>query len=260
MPPVQPAPPLRLTDPAETSTNSPNWTILKLIRWTDERFAKTGLATPRLDAEILLAHALGMDRVGLYTHFDQPLRSDELARFKELIQRRLKREPLAYITGRREFWSLVLKVNRHVLIPRPETELLVSEGLKMLSGVTPTPACRILDMGTGSGAVAIALAKEIPSASVVATDASGEALSVAEENARTHGVRERIEFREGDLFGPLSAGEKFHLIVTNPLYSPSSDPVVGTRNPGLRAAAGPGWGARRPRFLQAGFVRGGWTP
>ncbi len=185
-----------------------------------------------------------MDRVGLYTHFDQPLRADELACFRELIQRRLKREPLAYIIGRREFWSLDLKVNRTVLIPRPETELLVSEGLKTPACRASKETCRILDIGTGSGAVAIALAKEIPSASFVATDTSPEALSVAEENARTHDVIERIDFRKGDLFHPLRPGEKFDLIVTNPPYIPqarisSLEPEIRDYEPRVALDGGP---------------------
>ncbi len=195
------------------------WTILALIRWADERFKKEGLATPRLDAEVLLAETLGMDRVGLYTHFDQPLKPDELARFKKLILRRLRREPIAYILGKREFWSLPFKVTRDVLIPRPETEILVSEALKTqahLDGKT----LRILEIGTGSGAITIAIARGLPLARVVATDLSAKALSVAEENALQNGVREQIHFLQGDLFQPLQKGETFDLVITNPPYIP----------------------------------------
>jgi release factor glutamine methyltransferase len=195
------------------------WTILALIRWADERFKKEGMATPRLDAEVLLAEALATDRVALYTHFDQPLQPDELARFKELIRRRLRREPVAYILGKREFWSLPLRVTPDVLIPRPETETLVAEALKIL-----TPAegkdFHILEIGTGSGAISIALARELPATKVVATDLSPKALAVAEENALRSGVRERIRFLQGDLFHPLEKGETFNLIVTNPPYIP----------------------------------------
>jgi len=198
------------------------WTILALIRWADERFKKEGLATPRLDAEVLLAEALATDRVGLYTHFDQPLRPDELARFKELIRRRLRREPVAYILGKREFWSLPFRVTPDVLIPRPETETLVTEALKIL-----TPAegkgFRILEIGTGSGAISIALARELPAAKVVATDLSPKALAIAEENALRSGVRERIQFLPGNLFDPVQKGEAFDLIVTNPPYIPRGE-------------------------------------
>ena len=195
------------------------WTILALIRWADERFKKEGLASPRLDAEVLLAETLGMERVGLYTHFDQPLKPDELARFKKLILRRLRREPVAYILGKREFWSLPFKVTPDVLIPRPETEILVSEALKTQAHLDGK-ALRILEIGTGSGAISIALAKGLPIARVIATDLSARALSVAEENALQNGVREQIHFLQGDLFQPLPKGERFDLVITNPPYIP----------------------------------------
>jgi release factor glutamine methyltransferase len=210
------------------------WTILDLLRWTTERFQKEGLATPRLDAEVLLADTLGRNRVGLYTHFDQPLQEDELARFKERIKRRLAREPVAYILGKREFWSLDFKVTPDVLIPRPDTETLVAEALKAAGefakkNPSDSPSSnggpgdldrgiQILEIGTGSGAIGIILAKELPSAAIVATDCSAKALRVAEENAERHGVRERIVFLEGDLFGPLKEGDRFDLVVTNPPY------------------------------------------
>ena len=133
-----------------------------MIRWTSERFQREGLPTPRLDAEVLLSSALDVDRVRLYTHFDQPLLPEELVRFKEMIQRRLKREPVAYIIGRREFWSLSFKVTRDVLIPRPETEILVSEALAQCASLPGEDGdLRILEIGTGSGAISIALAKEL---------------------------------------------------------------------------------------------------
>ena len=113
------------------------WTILDLIRWTDERFQQEGLSPARLDAEVLLAASLGMSRIGLYTHYDQPLQKDELTGFKKLIQRRLHHEPVAYILGKREFWSLSFQVTRDVLIPRPETELLVEEALKLFGPSRP---------------------------------------------------------------------------------------------------------------------------
>jgi release factor glutamine methyltransferase len=195
------------------------WTILALIRWADERFHKEGMATPRLDAEVLLAETLGLDRVGLYTHFDQPLQPVELARFKQFLLRRLRREPVAYILGRREFWSHPLRVTPDVLIPRPETETLVAETLNALEPAEGRDL-RLLEIGTGSGAISIALAKELPTAKVVATDVSPKALAVAEENALQSGVRERIQFMQGDLFCPVRKGEAFDLIVTNPPYIP----------------------------------------
>ena len=201
------------------------WTILKLIRWTDERFRKEGLNAPRLDAEVLLAETLGVDRVGLYTHFDQPLHPEELARFKKLLQRRLQREPVAYIIGRQEFWSLTFKVTPDVLIPRPETEILVAEALKALSSPARTAGgpIRIFEMGTGSGAISVALARELPSASLVATDLSAKALAIARENASHLGVGEQIQFLQGDLFAPLEEESAFELIVTNPPYIAEDD-------------------------------------
>jgi release factor glutamine methyltransferase len=201
-----------------TLTQEP-WTILKLIRWTDERFQKEGLSTPRLDAEVLLAATLGVERVKLYTHFDQPVLPEELIRFKEMIQRRLKREPVAYIIGQREFWSLPFKVTRDVLIPRPETETLVAESIKLFSaGAFQDGHPQILEIGTGSGAISISLATELSAVAVVATDLSARALAVAAENAARHRVSHRIQFLRGDLFSPLQEGAKFHLILSNPPY------------------------------------------
>jgi release factor glutamine methyltransferase len=193
------------------------WPILALIRWADERFKKEGMATPRLDAEVLLAETLGMDRVGLYTHYDQPLQGDELARFRQLVLRRLRREPVAYILGRREFWSLPLRVTPDVLIPRPETETLVVEALQFLASPEQEDL-RLLEIGTGSGAISIALAKELPAARITATDLSPKALSVAEENAAQNGVRDQIRFLQGDLFQPVPKGATFDLVVSNPPY------------------------------------------
>lgn len=202
-----------------TPLTQETWTILKLIRWTDERFQKEELSTPRLDAEVLLAATLGVSRLKLYTHFEQPVLPEELTRFKGMIQRRLKREPVAYIIGQREFWSLPFKVTRDVLIPRPETEILVAEGIKLFSSQA-FPDChpQILEIGTGSGAISISLATELPAIAVVATDISEKALAVAGENAARHQVSHRIHFLRGDLFAPLPKGAKFHLILSNPPY------------------------------------------
>jgi release factor glutamine methyltransferase len=203
------------------------WTILDLIRWTDERFQQEGLSPARLDAEVLLAASLGMSRIGLYTHFDQPLRKDELTGFKNLIQRRLHHEPVAYILGKREFWSLSFQVTRDVLIPRPETELLVEEALNLLGQSRPaTCPYRILEIGTGCGAVIVALAHELPAAQLVATDVSEKALRVAIQNASENGVRDRIDFLQGDLFAPLRRKPAFDLILTNPPYIPQDQVPV----------------------------------
>jgi release factor glutamine methyltransferase len=193
------------------------WTILSLIRWADERFKKEGMATPRLDAEVLLAETLGIDRVGLYIHYDQPLQGGELARFKQLVLRRLRREPVAYILGRREFWSLPLRITPDVLIPRPETETLVGEALRVLCPADQGDL-HLLEIGTGSGAISIALAKELPAARITATDLSPKALSVAEENATKNRVRDQIRFLQGDLFQPVAKGATFDLVLSNPPY------------------------------------------
>ncbi|MGB9698065.1 MAG: peptide chain release factor N(5)-glutamine methyltransferase [Thermodesulfobacteriota bacterium] len=195
------------------------WTILKIIRWTEERFKKEGIPCARLEAEVLLAENLGMDRVGLYIHYDQPLTSTELNSFKEMVSRRLKREPLAYIIGKKEFWSMSFKVTPDVFIPRPETEMLVEEALKIATRESDhNNPLKILDIGTGSGAIVIALAKELPTAYLEATEISAKALEVARENAAAHGVAGRIDFKQADLFPSLRG--PYDLIVANPPYIP----------------------------------------
>ncbi len=199
-----------------------SWTILKIIRWTEERFKKEGISCARLEAEVLLAETLSTDRVGLYINYDQPLAPAELNRFIEMVRRRLKREPLAYIIGQKEFWSMAFKVTPDVFIPRPETEILVEEAIKILAKERKkNGSLKILDIGAGSGAVAITLAKELPDAYLEATEISTKALAIARENARTHGVAERINFRHADMF--LPTGGPYDLIVTNPPYVPRRD-------------------------------------
>lgn len=193
-----------------------SWTVLKLLRWTAEYFNGRGIDSARLDAELLLADTLGLDRVGLYLNFERPLQADELAVYREQVRRRAGREPLAYILGRTEFWSLPLRVTPAVLIPRPDTELLVEQALARVAG-----AARVLDVGTGSGALAIALAHERPECAVTAIDLSAAALAVAADNARANGVAERIDFAEGDL-AVLPMGP-FDLVVANPPYIPHGD-------------------------------------
>ena len=199
------------------------WTILKLINWTTDYLSKKGVETARLDGELLLAHLLGTDRTRLYMNFDQPLTETELARFRELVQRRAKREPLQYITGCQEFWSMPFKVSPAVLIPRPETELLVEEGVKEVKTAFPgKKPLKILDIGTGSGAVAAALAKEIEEAAVTGIDFSTEAVTIARENMKMNGLSSSVTIVEGHLFEPVE-NEKFHLVVSNPPYIPHDD-------------------------------------
>ena len=202
---------------------SRSWTILQLVKWTTGYFQRHALDRARSEAEILLAHSLGMRRIDLYLNHDKPLGKDELSRFKALIKRRVKREPLAYITGAREFWSLTLAVNPSVLIPRPETECLVEVVLPVLDN-TGGSTKRVLDLGTGSGAVVIALAHERPEHRYVATDRSLAALQTARENACSHQVNHRIDWFCGCWEQALAPDRGiFDLIVSNPPYIRSHD-------------------------------------
>jgi len=190
-------------------------TLAALLHGAEEELRRKGFSTARLDAEILLAHQLGMDRTGLYIHFHDVPEEREAEGFQSLVERRLKEEPVAYILGRKEFWSLRIEVGPGVLIPRPDTEILVEEVLGAV-GKLGKEDPDILEIGTGSGAVAIALAKELVRARIVATDVSGAALRQAEKNATAHEVADRIQFVQGDLFEPI--GEKFDIIASNPPY------------------------------------------
>ncbi len=190
------------------------WTVLGVLQWTTDFFKRKGLDHSRADAEVLLAHVLGVERVQLYVHFDKPLNKSELAAYREAVRRRASREPTQYITGRQEFWSLDLEVNSSVLVPRPETELLVMRALELLESPSP----RLLDLGTGSGAVAIALAHERPDIQVIAADISMRAIEVARRNAARHGTADRISYVASDLFGAFSESAQFDMIVSNPPY------------------------------------------
>ncbi len=192
------------------------WTPLRLIAWTQGFFAKGGVDAPRLTAEILLAHALSCDRVRLYLDFDKPLGAPELAAFRELVRRRAAGEPTAWLTGRREFMGHAFRVTPDVLVPRPETELLVEASLAAL----PQRGA-VLDLCTGSGCIAISVALARPDARVVATEISPQALAVARENAASLGAR--VEMLEGDLDAPVPAGERFDVIVSNPPYVPAGE-------------------------------------
>jgi release factor glutamine methyltransferase len=209
------------------SAAAPTWTILGVLNWTVGRFAERGLATPRLDAEVLLAHVLGLDRVGLYTRFDQPLERAELEAFRELIRRRTRGEPCAYLTGRKEFWSLSFAVDARVLVPRPETELLVEAALALTTGA---PAGVLADLGTGSGAIACALKHERPDWRVLATDVSPDALAVASANVAALGLA--VELLEGDLIAPLLPYAPLDLLVSNPPYIGAAE--LATLGPEVR--------------------------
>lgn len=194
-----------------------SWTVLALLRRATDHLREQGIDSPRATAEILLAHALGCRRIDLYLRFDQPVEAAERDRFRDLVRRRLRREPVAYITGFREFWSLPLAVDASVLIPRPETECLVEAALAVLPETTPGPK-RILDLGTGSGAVILALAKERPGHRFVASDCSAAAIAKARSNARRLALADRLEVLVGDWFDPFRPCPSWDLIVSNPPY------------------------------------------
>lgn len=187
------------------------WTLLKLLRWMTGYFADKGVDNPRLDAELLLADQLGLDRVGLYLNHDRPLTPAELDHIRPLVKRRGRREPLQYIIGHTEFWSLKFEVTPEVLIPRADTEVLVEEALKRCG-----TEGYLLDVGTGSGAIAVSLLHELPAWQGLGIDISGQALSVAEGNRDKHNLTERLKLGVGDL--SQLPDERFNLIVSNPPY------------------------------------------
>jgi release factor glutamine methyltransferase len=195
--------------PAET------WTTLGVLDWTIKRFTEAGISSARLEAQVLLAHALACTRVQLYTAFDKPLDGGELAGMRALIKRRLAGEPLAYVVGETEFWSLPFHVEPAVLVPRADTETVVEVALRALGD--RAAAWRVLDLCTGSGVLAVSLARELAAARVVATELSAAAAAVARRNAERNGVADRVDVRVGDLFAPVT-GEVFDLIVANPPY------------------------------------------
>ncbi|MGP8238805.1 MAG: peptide chain release factor N(5)-glutamine methyltransferase [Limisphaerales bacterium] len=194
--------------------------ILEVIQRSADFLAKKGVASPRLQVELLLAHALSMPRMKLYLNFERPLNAAELDTVRALVQRRGQREPLQYIVGSTSFCGLEMALDHRVLIPRPETELLAERAWKFLQHCLE-PAVS-LDLGTGSGCLAIALARNVPSIEVHATDISAEALEVARRNARSHEVADRIRWHQGDYFAAVPVETRFDLIVSNPPYIPSA--------------------------------------
>lgn len=201
--------------------NSP-WTVLRLLNWTKDHFEKRGIESPRLCAEILLAHALQCKRLELYTRFESTPPEPQLAAFREMIRQAAANKPIAYLTGVKEFFSQAFEVTPDVLIPRPETELLVERTIRIAKDdFAGKPS--ILDVGTGSGCIAISLAKYLPDAGLAASDISEAALAVAKQNAARLGVAVRIDFRCGDLLAPFADAAPFDLIVSNPPYIGTDD-------------------------------------
>jgi len=219
--------------------NYPNgMTVLEVIQRSTEFLARKGVDSPRLQAELLLAHALKMPRMELYLNFERGLTPAELEILRELVKRRGQREPLQQITGSGWFCGLEIAVDRHVLAPRPETELLAERGWQFLQGLvcqgqaSPGAPPDALEFGVGSGCLAIALAVHCPQARVYGVEVSAEALHVARQNAARHGVSERLDFRQGDGFAVLPPGLRAHLIVSNPPYIPSAE--LGSLAPEVR--------------------------
>ncbi|NBY02718.1 MAG: peptide chain release factor N(5)-glutamine methyltransferase [Planctomycetes bacterium] len=196
------------------------WTVGALLDWTAQHFVKKGCDSPRLDAEVLLAHALRLKRIDLYARYNEVIQEEARAIFRDLVRRRGDGCPVAYLVASKEFYSLPFFVNQDVLIPRPDTECLVDVALRIGKKENWKT---ILDLGTGSGCIAIALAKSLPQVKVVALDISAKALEIASRNAIANKVADRVSFVQGDLFAPLEKGLMFDAIVSNPPYIPDRD-------------------------------------
>lgn len=207
----------------QPKTTDPDWTIIKILQWTTSYFRSNQIDSPRSTAEILLAHALGLKRIDLYLRYDQPLVKGELESFRYLIKQRIKREPVAYIVGSKEFWNIELSVTRDVLIPRPETECLVEEALKALSAESLCPQKSVLELGTGSGAIILSIASEKPEHNYFASDISVNSAFVALRNSEKQKAG-NICFFCGDWFLPINEKSKpFDMVLSNPPYIKRND-------------------------------------
>ncbi|WP_044254065.1 peptide chain release factor N(5)-glutamine methyltransferase [Rhodopirellula sp. SWK7] len=209
-----------------TTPSTEPWTVLRLLQWTADFFKSRGSESPRLDAEILLAHARDCERIELYTAFAEVPTDEQRIAFRELVRRRGEGAPVAQLVGFREFYSIPIRVDENVLVPRPETEHLVVEAIdqaKLLATSIQDRPLRILDIGTGSGAIAIAIAKNLPEAEVTAVDVSLPALDIARWNVEKLGLAERITLLQSDLFDSIDEGAKFDVICSNPPYISQSE-------------------------------------
>ena len=216
------------------------WTIGRILKWTEQYFKEKGIESPRLDAEVLLSHILGRERIYLYVHFDEPLEPAELARYREAIKQRVQRVPVAYIIGEKEFMGLTFKVTADTLVPRPDTEILVQAAVERLRARGETP--RFADIGTGSGAICLSILHFLPKAQADTVDISPATRAVAEENAAALEVADRVTFHTGDLLAPL-AGQCYDAILSNPPYIPDGDiaalaPEVRLKEPRTALAGG----------------------
>ena len=228
------------------------WTIGRLLSWTADYLKRRGSGSPRLDAEVMLAHVLKRERVELYTHFNDEVAAPARKGFRELVLKRAGGAPVAYLVGRKEFFSLAFAVSPDVLIPRPESEFVVTEYLAVTRQVE-SPRC--VDVGTGSGCLAIASACQQPRAQFVAIDICERALAVARGNAAQLGVADRIDFRLGDRLAPLAGEGSFDAIISNPPYIPSEqvdllEPGVRDHEPRRALDGGPGGLAMVSRLIE----------
>jgi release factor glutamine methyltransferase len=215
--------------PGATPRPEDAWTVGRLLSWTTDYLRKRGSESPRLDAEVMLASVLEWERVQLYTHFEDVVGERAREMYRELVKRRAEGAPVAYLVGRKEFYSLRFDVSPAVLIPRPESEFVVIEFLDFAKG---RESVRAVDVGTGSGCLAVACAVHQTSARFVAIDLSPDALAKARANADRHGVADRIEFLEGDLLAPVSGGPAFDAILSNPPYIATGE--IEALEPGVR--------------------------
>lgn len=202
---------------AEPSPPAEPWTVRRILQWTTEHLKKHGSDSPRLETEVLLAHAIGCQRIQLYTRHEETVDDRTRAVMRDFVKRRTQSEPVAYLVGHREFFGLDFQVTPDVLIPRPETETLVLDVIERAKQQAAN-SISILDLCTGSGCIGVALAKNLPSARVTATDISDPALNIARTNAENHGVADWMNFKSGNLFEAVSGDVKFDYIVSNPPY------------------------------------------
>jgi release factor glutamine methyltransferase len=220
------------------------WTVGRVLTWTADYLKKSGSPSPRLDAEVLLAAARKCERIALYTAFEEIVPDDVRGEFRELVKRRAAGTPVAYLVGKKEFYSLSFRVTPDVLIPRPETEHLVVAAVDLLAALPAAAHPLVSDVGTGSGAIAVAIAKHAVNAKILATDISPAALAVAQQNAADHGVAARIEYLETDLLERIPARRTLDLVVSNPPYIGLQEeatlaPQVRDHEPRLALFAGP---------------------
>ncbi len=223
---MPPTPPPQSRPPVQAPKT---WTTRELLGWMSGAFEAKGLDSPRRSAELLLAHVIGCERMRLYMEADRPANPEERQVLRDLVTRALKHEPVQYLIGEWSFYGVDLKVDSRVLIPRPATETLVEEALGFIKAELAAGRAidRVLDVGTGSGAVAIALAKNLPDdaagARIVASDRSSAAIEVAAANVERHGLGVRIELRDGDCYEVVGEGERFDLVISNPPYIPDEE-------------------------------------